>query len=173
MSPVIGLLNNFIVSSPFRIMLTDSLMAGSPILPRPEKRQSLFARTDGICTPDRVQHRPRQSITVFKTPLQSATPVSVRRRRLTTRPVLRRRTVQGIWPSLIDKQTPDNKSTNHLQPSITPAELTAHTALRTDSVDPMDNGFNSQDDPAASVDFTHFPYVKKWKNEIDLSLHAS
>lgn len=160
MSPVIGLLNNFIVSSPLRILLPDSCTASSPMLSRPERRVSLFARTEPLNTQKSQNFGP----SVFKTPLQSVTPLSVQKR-LTSKSIVRRRTTHGIWPSILDNKGPHG----HFQPSITPSEMAAHTAIRPDA-DSNDIADEQKQRPQKE-NYEQFPFVRRWKNELDLSLN--
>ncbi|VDD82540.1 unnamed protein product [Mesocestoides corti] len=159
MSPVIGILNSLIVSSPFRIILPDTCGTSNPILSRPERRVSMFSRNDAVCTPE--QQQPRKS--PGRSPAEATKLTSTAKHK--SKSITRRRVVDGMWPSLIGHFNPDEFSTSHLQASITPAELGAHNALGSDL------GYK-QDETASRVDLEQFPFVKRWKMELDLSMHA-
>ncbi|KAL5112168.1 Ankyrin repeat and LEM domain-containing protein 2 [Taenia crassiceps] len=153
-SPVIGMLNNFIVSSPLRLILPPFCAGGSsPTISRPEKRISMFSHGEDVTS----------------TPLRP-TPLTPSRKTPSTMPKLaRRHVVDGMWPSLLEARTPDRGSRRaYLHASITPAEISVRNALNCDAA-PGENS-NQNGTTKKRVDLENYPFVKQWKRELDLSI---
>ncbi|VDM34761.1 unnamed protein product [Hydatigera taeniaeformis] len=154
MSPVIGMLNNFIVSSPLRLILPPSCASGSsPTISRPEKRISMFSHGEAVT-----------STTLRRIPLAPSqkTPSTMQKS-------ARRHVIDGMWPSLLDARTPDRGGrTKYLQASITPAEISVRNALNCDVAPNESSNRNGLKEDR--VDLENYPFVKQWKRELDLSL---
>ncbi|VDK34259.1 unnamed protein product [Taenia asiatica] len=156
-SPVIGMLNNFIVSSPLRLILPPSCASGSsPTISRPEKRVSIFAHGEDVTS----------------TPLRPTLAAASRKTPSTVPKLARRHVVDGMWPSLLEARTPDRRShTTHLHASITPAEISVRNALNCDAA--PDENSNQNRTKENRVDLENYPFVKQWKRELDLSIQHS
>ncbi|EUB64523.1 Ankyrin repeat and LEM domain-containing protein 2 -like protein [Echinococcus granulosus] len=157
MSPVIGMLNNFIVSSPLRFILPPFCAGGSsPTMSRPEKRISMFSHSEDVTS----------------TPLRHAPLTPSRKTTSAKQKSARRHVIYGMWPSLLEARTSDRGSrTTHLHASITPAEVSVRNALNCD-VTPDENS-NQNWTRGIGVNLENYPFVKQWKRELDLSIQHS
>ncbi|VUZ47027.1 unnamed protein product, partial [Hymenolepis diminuta] len=153
-SPVVSLLNNFTVNSPLRLLLPPPCVESMFI--RPERRISMF-NLSGLGT--NTLNAPQRP-----TPLKSTigrTPRSPNVRSA------RRHLIDGVWPSVLDspKSRGIREQGSHLMAAISTAELSAHSALEFK----MPPGDVEEADAVQEVDLESYPFVKRWKRELDLT----
>ncbi|VDL61210.1 unnamed protein product [Hymenolepis diminuta] len=153
-SPVVSLLNNFTVNSPLRLLLPPPCVESMFI--RPERRISMF-NLSGLGT--NTLNAPQRP-----TPLKSTigrTPRSPNVRSA------RRHLIDGVWPSILDspKSRGIREQGSHLMAAISTAELSAHSALEFK----MPPGDVEEADAVQEVDLESYPFVKRWKRELDLT----
>lgn len=148
-SPVIGLLNSFTVTSPLRLLLPPPCVGST--FTRPEKRISMFSR-DGSnvnLTSDLLESTPLKS-----TPGMIPRSANIRS--------ARRHLIDGVWPSILGtKAVGVGDGGSHLLAAISASEMSVHNALKCEGA--------SGDGEKREVDLESYPFVKRWKKELDLS----
>nr|CDS28292.1 ankyrin domain repeat containing protein [Hymenolepis microstoma] len=153
-SPVVSLLSNFTVNSPLRLLLPPPCIESMFI--RPERRISMFD-SSALSTSN-------LNASQGSTPLKSTTG-------RTQKPLKslssRRHIIGGVWPSILysPKSGGIREQRSHLMAAISTAELGAHNAIGLE----MPPGDTENADDTQEVDLEGYPFVKRWKRELDLT----
>lgn len=153
---MVRLLNNFTVTSPLRLLLPPPCVES--IFTRPERRISMFDRSDLSLG---VSQTPRR-----QTPTRTAncinTPRSAKIRST------RRHLIDGVWPSILEtsKSRGIGEQCPHLKATVSTSEMSAHSAIKCD-LPP------NETETLKEVDLEAYPFVKRWKKELDLTFQQT
>ncbi|VDO07995.1 unnamed protein product [Rodentolepis nana] len=153
-SPVVSLLSNFTVNSPLRLLLPPPCIESMFV--RPERRISMF---DSNAVNASNLNAPRGSSPLKSTPGRTQKPFNI----LSSR----RHIIDGVWPSILysPKSGGIREQRSHLMATISTAELGAHSAIELE----MPPGDTMNTDVMQEVDLEGYPFVKRWKRELDLT----